>query len=101
MPLIREAPQTVLSTVPSTLIDEGGTGGDPNTPRYEQEASQPRRTHQTTAGQHTNPYNLPRSTVTSANLGVVGAAVFFFILSLMVREPRFRMTFGRRGDGSF
>ncbi|MCJ8740775.1 hypothetical protein PDJAM_G00063060 [Pangasius djambal] len=66
--------ESTPSAVPPTPAGDL-SGGDPNPSCDEEEAPQLRRTQRTTAGQHTNPYNLPRSTVTSASLGVVGAAV--------------------------
>lgn len=77
IPFIPETPQLLPSAVPLISADEDVSGVDPNPSSDEEEAPQPRRTQRTTAGQHTNPYNLPRSTVTSASLGVVGAAALF------------------------
>lgn len=79
MPLIPEVPQPAPSAVLSTPADEDETDGDPNPSCDQEEAPQLRRTQRTTAGQHTNPYNLPRSVVTSASLGGVGAAALLEI----------------------
>lgn len=60
--------------------DEGGDEGEDDEVRNSQlQGRSPglRRTRRATAGKHQNPHNLPRSAVSSANVGMVGAAASF------------------------
>lgn len=54
--------------------DDDDDDSDEGNPQLEDRSPGLRRTRWVTAGKHKNPYNLPRSTVSSASVGVVRAA---------------------------